>query len=120
MQKEIFESLVVVDDYLKKLIDAIEQAVLYFNRQEEDQGLPLLVQIIDGLSWTIDAVFHLKSFINNGELEPDIEQLNSLLRALLSAMENEDFVLIGDILKYEILEVVASWHTMMERIRTAN
>jgi hypothetical protein len=116
----VYETLVAVDDYILRLTRGIESTVQLFRQQKEDEGLGLLIQIIDGLSWTIEAVFSLRITLLEQGFNANVEQLNDLLNELLKAMENEDYVLISDILQYEIQETLHSWKNITEKTLVKN
>ena len=118
--QDINEILVLVDQYIIKLINAIENAVKAFKQQKEDEGLKLLIQIIDGLSWVIETMVNLMPVLQEHRLDADPEKINVLLRELLGAMENEDFVLISDLLEYEVLEILSSWKSVIEKATVKN
>lgn len=116
--KELYESLSTINEYLHELTTVIEQTIEVFKQQKEDVGLKLLIKIIDGLSWTIEAVFSLKPELEEHGFDSEVEQVNDMLMELLKAIENEDFVLISDILEYEVLEVLTSWQNVISKIVT--
>lgn len=110
--KVVTELLQSIEESLTKLIEEINNTVQYFSRQKEEKGLPLLIHIIDSLSWVIDGIYKSKEVYEEYGFDISVDQINDLLKELLKAMENEDFVLISDILHYEVIEILSDWREM--------
>ncbi|AYV67887.1 hypothetical protein C2I06_13980 [Niallia circulans] len=105
---------VSLNEYSNRAIPIIKQLTEQFYQSPTEESWGLLQDLLEGLSWIYNTI---KS-ISNGELDEYKQQLlviaNHLeieLPNLLDAMENQDFILIGDIISYEVLpqyEVIVS------------
>ncbi|NLK96805.1 MAG: hypothetical protein GX272_01840 [Epulopiscium sp.] len=101
---EVIQTLV---EYTGRLINGINEAVDSFHEGMEGKGMDLVVQIIDGLKWSMEAI----SLTLDVQVEPiDISEMIEPFNAMVEALENMDYVLIGDILEYEILPKVEEWN----------
>lgn len=88
-----------INDYLLKLIPAIENAGNKFCGKEKEEGYELTILIADGIQWVIGMI---KRY-NVIELsEKQIIELNNKLIQVVEAMEIGDYILVGDLLTYEI------------------
>lgn len=97
---------VSLNDYSNRSIPIIKQLTEQFYQSPTEESWGLLQDLLEGLNWIYNTI---KS-ISNGELDDYKQQLlviaNHLeieLPNLLDAMENQDFILIGDIISYEVL-----------------
>ncbi|MBM7684516.1 hypothetical protein [Defluviitalea raffinosedens] len=101
---ELIQTLV---EYTGRLIKGINEAVDSFHEGMEGKGMDLVVQIIDGLKWTMEAI----TLTLDAQVEPvDVSEIIDPLNAMIEALENIDYVLIGDVLEYEILPKVEEWN----------
>ncbi|RXJ02279.1 hypothetical protein DS745_07775 [Anaerobacillus alkaliphilus] len=96
-------------NYNQKLIPAMEQIIIGFKKQDEHQALNLFDQAIDGVKWCIDIISHLEGILREFGLIFEKAKINNILIELVSTLENQDFVLIADLLEYELLESLNNW-----------
>ncbi|WP_069650363.1 hypothetical protein [Caloranaerobacter ferrireducens] len=115
-QNIVYEALETLYDYSFRLIDGINAAVEDFREQREDKGLEILPQIIEGLQWAIEVVFRTKYVLQEYEIEIEEEEIKDLLNELLDAVENQDYVLISDLLEYEIIELLKEWQKGLQKM----
>lgn len=97
---------VSLNGYSNRAISSIKQLTEQFYQSPNDESWGMLHDLLEGLNWVYSTI---KS-IGNTELNEYKENLlmiaNHLeveLPNLLDAMESNDFILIGDIISYEIL-----------------
>ena len=98
MKDKIQEMRESVINYIPKLKDGIMEASEFFQKYEENKGTALLVQITEGIKWIIDAVVAIKEL-----KEEKVVEVNNKLNEIVDALENEDYILVGDLLQYELL-----------------
>ena len=112
-------------DYLKKLIPGFEQAADLFRTGNEQEANKYYLQILDGIDWFSQVV----SIIMNpdeGEMElPDADdenlqarqkKLTDLMSQMLEANENQDWVLLADILEYEMVPFYKDWENILAKL----
>ncbi len=92
--------LITLNDYLSKLIPALKECANYYQSVQLNEGSNLLVGMIEGLNWVIGAAANLQMQGIN------VEEINTKLNEIVKAFENEDYVLVGDLLEYEISPVM--------------
>ena len=68
------------------------------------------------MEWSVEVVFKLKNSLAIYGLEIEEVKVNNLLNELKDAIENEDYILISDLLQYEILEILKEWKSTLEKI----
>lgn len=95
---EVNDVLTTLNGYLSKLMPAIKDCASHYQSGQLSEGLNLLINIIEGLDWVI------KIAATNIEMQENhMRETNLKLNEIVKALENEDYVLVGDLLEYEIL-----------------
>ncbi len=100
---EKFEALKTVSEYMVNLINGIEKAVEYFQEGEERKGCDLIFPITEGIQWMSDALVVTKD-IHKQDI--DLKNINEKLNEIVEALENRDFILIGDLFQYELTPIL--------------
>ena len=107
MIEEKIEVLKTADEYIYKLVDVINKLVEYLRGGEEEEGMRYLSLVSDGLLWIIDTIEVTKDLYKD---KINIEEINTKLNEVVEAVENEDYILIGDLFSYEILPMLENIH----------
>ena len=112
-------------DYLKKLIPGCEQAADLFRAGNEQEANKYYLQILDGIEWFSQVVSVIMS-PDGGETElPDTDdeslevrqkKLTDLMSQMLEANENQDWVLLADILEYEMVPFYKDWEKILSKL----
>ena len=93
------EILITAKNYMERLIHGINSLSERFINGEKDVMKDLL-DVVEGIQY-ISKVLILIEIKEN-----IIESLNSYLNEIINAIENEDYMLIGDLMKYELIPVL--------------
>jgi hypothetical protein len=122
-------NLVNALDYLKKLIPGFERAADLFRAGNEQEANKYYLQILDGIDWFSQVV----SIIMNpdeGKMElPDAddenlqvrqEKLTDLMNQMLEANKNQDWVLLADILEYEMTPFYKDWENILSKLEKSH
>ena len=112
-------------DYLKKLIPGFEQAADLFRAGNEQESNKYYLQILDGIDWFSQVVSVIMS-PDKGETEmPDTDdeslevrqkKLTDLMSQMLEANQNQDWVLLADILEYEMVPFYKDWEKILSKL----
>ena len=112
-------------DYLKKLIPGCEQAGDLFRAGNEQEANKYYLQILDGIEWFSQVVSVIMS-PDEGETElPDTDdeslevrqkKLTDLMSQMLEANQNQDWVLLADILEYEMVPFYKDWEKILSKL----
>ena len=112
-------------NYLKKLIPGFEQAADLFRAGSEQEANKYYLQILDGIDWFSQVVSVIMS-PDEGETElPDTDdeslevrqkKLTDLMSQMLEANENQDWVLLADILEYEMVPFYKDWEKILSKL----
>lgn len=107
------EVLKTANEYIDNIKSGIEDIVNKINSGNENDGVALIAQVADGIDWLVN-VLRLTSDIHKGEIS--ILNMNEKLREIIEALENEDFVLIGDLFNYELLPALSDIQSDIRKI----
>ncbi len=108
--KLMLETTETAFTYIKKVIKAIEDCVEYYQTGQEKKAFDLTIQIIDAIKWITDAM-NLTKEIHKENI--DIGSINEHLIAIVDGFENKDYILVCDLLDYEIKPIIKEWMTKL-------
>lgn len=105
----INETLLSTESYIKRAIPEIETIVDEFYQNPSQQTWEKLKQLIEGIQWIAQVILSIDQFeeklANWEDYLTNLATLQNELPNLLEALQNQDTVLIGDIIQYEILPI---------------
>lgn len=119
------KNIVNAQDYLKKLIPGIQKASDLFRSGSEQEANKFFLNIIDGIEWfsqVVDSVAQVKDLpsdaivLDGKSIQARQEELVGWTRQMLEANKNKDWVLLADLLEYEILPYYAEWDEYLPKI----
>lgn len=102
-QREVLES---VYEYLPRFKDGINELAKNLAIRVTAKEREVIVQVVDGLQWLLDA-FRLTKEIQTTEI--DTQLVRPLIVEMCDAIENDDMILLGDLLEYELTPIVENW-----------
>ena len=111
MNKEKIEVLQTANDYMNNLKDGIVNLANMIQEGKEQEAITIIPQVVDGIEWIVQVIILTKEVQKN---EIGVEGLNDQLQEIIEALENEDYILVGDLFNYEILPILENIH---ERIK---
>ncbi|MFQ5673645.1 MAG: hypothetical protein ACE5G9_11160 [Nitrospinales bacterium] len=115
-----------VEDYLKKLIPGIEKTAELFQMGNDQEASQLFVKIVDGIEWVSQALNEiLKALmadpntlqVNGKTIQERHNTLIDLTNQLLEAHKNKDWVLVADLLAYEIAPYYKEWQETIPELK---
>lgn len=111
------ETLIDAAAYIKRLLEAIDDIVDKFLSGREDLALTDYVNFTEGIQWLFNVIQLTKDYV--AELGLTIisdEKFVSILNEMIEAFENRDYVLVGDLLNYEIKPIIENWDITFQEI----
>lgn len=111
MKNEKIEALQTANEYLDKLKSGINKVINLIEEDNEGKACNYLSDITEGIDW-ISQVITLTADIQKEKIE--LGDINEKLTEAVEALENEDYNLLGDIFKYEILPILESMHKQIK------
>ena len=112
-------------DYLKKLIPGFEQAADLFRTGNEQEANKYYLQILDGIDWFSQVVSVIMqpdeeetelSDADDENLQVRQKKLTDLMSQMLEANQNKDWVLLADILEYEMVPFYKDWENILSKL----
>jgi hypothetical protein len=107
-------------DYLEKLIPGFQKAADLFRMENEQEANKYYLQILDGVDWFSHVILTvLQSWEKNlagQSLEERQEKLTGLIAQMLEANQNQDWVLMADLLEYEMIPFYEDWQKVLSEI----
>ena len=106
-------------EYLEKLIPGFQKAADLFRMGNEQEAHKYYLQILDGIDWFSQVVLNIvKSRGNEVEgqsLGDRQESLTGLMAQMLEANQNQDWVMLADLLEYEMIPFYKDWQETLSR-----
>ena len=114
------------DAYLIRLIPGIEKSVELFRMGNEQEANKFFINIIDGIDWlsqVLDMILTAKAIspdtVFDGKSIQDRQaSLVDLTQQMVDANKNQDWVLLADLLEYEILPYYQEWSNILPHFRS--
>ncbi len=109
-------------EYLEKLIPGFQKAADLFRMGNEQEAHKYYLQILDGIDWFSQVVLNIVKSRGNeveGQSFGDRQKrLTGLMAQMLEANQNQDWVLLADLLEYEMMPFYKDWQETLSRINT--
>jgi hypothetical protein len=107
MNEEQVEVLKTAKEYMKNLNKAILKSSEYLQNGDYFNGTNLIANITEGLEWVIQLVTVRKDIYDK---DMEINRIVDNIKEIIEAFENEDYILIGDLLQYEISPMIEEYY----------
>lgn len=114
MENLIEETLQSCREYIGKLLAAHEQLATYFQANQEARGLDLFKQYVEGIDWLQQAIRGIQNVEKDRIPGIRVDELNPQLLAMEEALRNRDFILLGDLLDFEVSPILEDWLSKIE------
>ena len=114
------------DAYLIRLIPGIEKSVELFRIGNEQEANKFFVKIVDGIDWfsqVLDIILTAKEIspetvFEGKSIQDRRTSLVGLTQQMVDANKNQDWVLLADLLEYEILPYYQEWSNLLPGFRS--
>jgi len=119
------KNIINAQDYLQKLIPGIQKASDLFRSGNEQEANKFFINIIDGMDWfsqVVDSIAKATDFESDTILfdekgfQDRQDHLVQMTRQMVEANQNQDWVLLADLLEYEILPYYTDWAEQLPKI----
>ena len=127
IQEIVARNLNNAEDYLERLIPGIQRAAELFQGENEIEANKFFLKIVDGMEWLsqiLDSVIKVLK-LDQGQVEfkgktlPERQaKLVELTKQLLEANQNKDWVLVADLLEYEIGPFYLEWADFLPELKS--
>lgn len=109
------DTITTIEEYLKKAIPQVNTMAEEFYQQPGEKTWIKLMDLFEGIQWIIETVVRideikgLDKLVSNygiwNEYVQAVSELGGVISELEAAMVSKDYVLIGDLLFYELIPV---------------
>jgi len=111
------------------LCQAIEKSARLFRLSAEDEANLYFAQVVEALRWLLmtweNACQVLQVDPNqalasvDGHPVPFLQGLQDLVGEMLTISEDEDYILLADLMEYELLPTVREWQDILQNLANA-
>ena len=116
------ETMGTAQEYLKRATPEVEKLCDEFYRGPTEDSWSKFAQLLEGLEWLLQVVTAVDTYTLVTENQHPYAQLGTEFqkkaKELQEAMENTDYVLIGDLLRYEFIPIFSSFSKTIEQALT--
>lgn len=108
---------------VQTLVQAMEKSAALFRLAAEDEANHYFAQVLEALRWLIQtsegACQVLKVDLSQvtspelGEISAFLKRFQDLLDEMLQVFEEEDYILLADLMEYELLPMVQQWQQLL-------
>ncbi len=112
LKREIINSAV---EYINKVVLGIGGIIEDFQSGREDKATNTMAHLMEGLQWLLEAVEGTKDV--QGDMPIDISDVNPIFSQLIESLENTDYVLLSDLLEYELTPVMKDWEERLALVQ---
>jgi hypothetical protein len=120
-------TLLSAADYVPRLHKACESASELLRGENQKLAQINFTELLDGCQWLSDTVVYLRSAAD-GVGKPIVNALDwrsaevrfgEVIGEILAAFEKRDFVLVADLVEYELFNVLEFWSQIIQREQKA-
>lgn len=119
MAYNITEELLKVSNFIAAGSKEVAQ---HFRKGEDEEGLELFQDLLDVVRdfMTMVSVLRTDFVITDDDVFAECsEQISSLLSEMTDVLEQEDWIMLADLLEYELIPVCERWNIVIEDLRIA-
>ena len=114
------------DAYLMRLIPGIEKSVELFRTGNEQEANQFFINIIDGIDWlsqVLDMILAAKAIspdtvFDGKSIQDRRTSLVDFTQQMVDANKNKDWILLADLLEYEILPYYQELSSLLPHFRS--
>ena len=104
------EKLISAKNCSEEIIALVEQMIEHLKVNNTDAMFQVLVAMTHKMDSLIENISEAQELLTE---TIEIEAINDVLGELIESVQNKDYVLLADLLEYEILEKMNEWHKII-------
>jgi hypothetical protein len=111
---------------VETLVQALEKSAALFRLAAEDEANHYFAQVLEALRWLLQtgegACQVLEVDLGSvrtpqiGDVSGFLKRFQDLLEEMLQVYEEEDYILLADLMEYELLPMVLQWQKILSQI----
>src|ERR1039457_3882774 len=128
-ENAVLEVLSDGSNFIAELRSFISATVEFYRIGNEIKGGEHLLSLIEGLEWVVNLTDRIGTLLkvdfsgtcmDGRTLTESVESLNVLLLEIVTAQEQRDWVLLSDLLEYELEPQLGLWQEVFGMLRKRN
>jgi len=110
-------------DKVQTLVQALEKGAALFRLAAEDEANHYFAQVLEALRWllqtgegacqVLDVDMAKESSPQIGDVSDFLKRFQDLLDEMLQVYQEEDYILLADLMEYELLPMVQEWQKIL-------
>ncbi len=118
--------LLGADEFLEPLCEAIPALAELFALEDEQEANERYLQLLDSLQMFMQVLEAVQEILDldldavrdgKASARERMDTINKVLGELLGSQERQDWVLLADVLRYDLLPELEAWRRLMPRLR---
>jgi hypothetical protein len=111
---------------VETLAQALEKSAALFRLAAEDEANHYFAQVLEALRWllqtgegackVLDVDLKEVSSPQIGDVSDFLKRFQDLLEEMLQVYEEEDYILLADLMEYELLPMVKQWQKILSQL----
>jgi hypothetical protein len=122
LQDLVGNNLTNAKEYLEKLVPGFQKAADLFRMGNEQEANQYYLQILEGIDWFSQVLLTIVNaqvdIFKEQTLEEREKKLTKFMAQMLEANQNQDWVLMADLLEYEMAPFYKDWQEVLSQIET--
>jgi len=122
LQDLVANNLANAKEYLEKLVPGFQKAADLFRMGNEQEANQYYLQILEGIDWFSQVLLTIVNaqvdIFKEQTLEERQKKLTEFMAQMLEANQNQDWVLMADLLEYEMAPFYKDWQKVLSQIET--
>ena len=120
LQDLVANNLNNAKEYLEKLIPGFQKAADLFRMGNEQEANQYYLQVLDGIDWFSQVILTIinaqQNIFEEQSLEDRQKKLTNLMAQMLESNKNQDWILMADLLEYEMIPFYKDWQGVLSKI----
>lgn len=112
----MIETLEEMRNYIPNVLQAINGMVKSFQTDNEQEGIKVFNPFAEGMQWILEALSLTQTLQKELDMDIDIAQIEHPIGEMLEGWENGDYILISDLLEYEIYPLLNKWNEELGKL----
>ena len=113
----IVETMEEARNYVSRFLDGLDSIVESFLKGREDLAFRDYPHFIEGIGWLMEVLRLTEPYCTARGLKfGSLYQVNQILAEMVEALENRDYVVVGDLMNYEIKPIVEGWNEKLKSL----
>jgi len=119
INESVHETRNTIDEYLDRFIPAVGELSDSFYGELSDKHWEKFSYFIEGLNWFINSMEFLQFItkVGTSNIETKVlQKLEGIIKDIENATNDQNYVLVGDLMQYEIIPLLENYKTENKKV----